>query len=155
VKRRSRLLVVGMLALVTSGCVRLGPPPVGVRALQANLVFSVAPPPPTPPTIAPPVPTAAAPGSVFTFDAGPIRDQPVYKLRPALPEITPCPLAGPNSYPAEEATTNAKGMPTAGSYRWKRAGTYALAIAPNLPITLSGFEPRLVRKRAAGGQRRH
>jgi hypothetical protein len=145
VRRRNPSLVMLALLLLAGACVRQGPPPVGVRALQANLVFSTAPAPPTPPTVAPPAP-AAPPGDTFiNVDLGPINDQPVYKLRPALPASPPCPAAGPNAYPAQEATINAKGMPAAGTYRWKRAGMYALAIAPNQPITLGGFESRLIR----------
>src|SRR5437588_4373885 len=111
-----------------AACVRQGPPPVGVRALQANLVFSTAPAPPTPPTVAPPVPTAP-PGDIFLSESlGAINDQPVYKLRPALPAPQACPAAGPNAYPAEEAGINAKGMPAIGTYRSKRSGTYPPAI---------------------------
>jgi hypothetical protein len=142
-------VVIGAAVGLAGACVRQGPPPVGVRALQANLVFSTTPAPPAPPTVAPPVPSGPPGDQFITVDLGPINDQPIYKLRPALGTPAACPAAGPNAYPAEEATLNAKGLPAMGSYRWKRTGTYALAIAPDQALPLGGFESRLIRNVAS------
>lgn len=146
-RRRRPVATAAVLSVALAACVRQGPPPVGVRALQGNLVFSAIPVPPAPPTIAPPVPFAAVPtvSPGFTIDLGPAADQPVYKLRPPLPAAPQCPQAGPNAYPSQEAPSNAAGLPAAGSYRWKRAGSYQLNIAPGQTFPVAGFDTRLVR----------
>jgi hypothetical protein len=136
-----------MVALLTGGataCVHQGPPPVGLRALQANLVFSTTPPPPPPPALAPVAPLSPGSGpTTYALDLGG-QGQPIYKLRPPLPTAAPCPTAT-HPYPAEEATSNSSSLPVTGSYRWKRSGTYQLNLAPNITLPTSGFETRLVR----------
>lgn len=146
--RREHRRWAGLVAAVatTAACVHQGPPPVGVRALQANLVFSAAPPPPAPPAIAPVAPLTPSTGPTdISVDLGPINDQPVYKLRPALPPPAVCPTAAQNAFPAEEATANSRGTPAAGTYRWKRSGTYQLNLAPGATLSTTGFEGRLIR----------
>ena len=141
----TRVGLAAVVALAGASCVHQGPPPVGLRAFQANLVFSTAPLPPPPPAVAPVPPAAPLQGpTTYSLDASAL-DQPAYKLRPPLPSAAPCP-SNANGYPSVEASSNSTGLPPAGSYRWKRSGTYQLSLAPNVTLPTSGFETRLVRK---------
>ena len=159
---RGRLAVAGLAALLLGGCVKQDAPGVGVQKLAADIVFGVKPAADTPPPNL--EPGQAGPGDATTyvpeagtggsFDAGPGGGDfsgPT-SVRPRLPRVTPlnpprstCPPAALTAFPAKEAGLNVDGLPVAGQYRWKRAGTQTVATLPGVKLPVSGFEQRLVR----------
>jgi hypothetical protein len=160
--RRSPLAVAGLAALLLSGCVRQGPPGVGVQKLAADIVFGVKPATDTPPPNL--EPGQAGPGDATTyvpdtsggaFDAGPPGAgdfsgpaRPKVgraRLTPLTPPKSTCPPAALTAFPAKEAGQTVEGVPAEGQYRWKRSGTQTLATLPGVKLPVTGFEQRLVR----------
>jgi hypothetical protein len=149
--------------LLTSGCVRQGPPGVGVQKLAADLVFGMPPGTTPPPNLAPgevgpgdattyvPVPASSAAGAgpeapdEDDFDSGPGGHGPLRPVTPLNPARTPCPPAALTAFPAKEARLTVEGVPAVGQYRWKRTGTQTLANLPGVKLAVTGFEQRLVR----------
>ena|GEM_PF-2214482 len=160
---RSSFAAAGLaVALLASGCVRQGPPGVGVQKLAADLVFGMPPGTTPPPNL---VPGPVGPGDVTTYVPGPSssvagagrqasdegdvgsepgrrgRLRPVTPLNPAR---APCPPAALTAFPAKEARLTVEGVPAVGRYRWKRTGTQTLASLPGVKLAVTGFEARLV-----------
>jgi hypothetical protein len=157
-----RLAVVGLAALVLSGCVKQGPPGVGVQKLAADIVFGVKPPAVTPPPnldpgqVGPGDATTYVPDAGTSFDqsgafgggdfSGPTGSGPrLPRLTPAAPAKSVCPPAALTAFPAKEAGVSVEGVPVEGQYRWKRSGTQTVASLNNLKLPIGGFEQRLVR----------
>jgi hypothetical protein len=149
--------------LLASGCVRQGPPGVGVQKLAADIVFGARAAIPLPPNLAPgpvgpgdattylpasgPAGGGVAPGATDAgdFDAGPGRPGRLRPVTPLNPPRTPCPPAALTAFPAKEAGLMVEGLPATGQYRWKRTGTQTPANLPGVKLPVAGFEQRLVR----------
>jgi hypothetical protein len=158
-----RLAIAGLAALLLGGCVKQGPPGVGVQKLAADIVFGVKPATNTPPpnlepgqagpgdatTYVPDASSSAAASSNFgggDFSSGPARPGPrLPRVTPLNPPKSTCPPAALTAFPAKEAGQTVEGLPAEGQYRWKRAGTQTVANLPGIKLPVSGFEQRLVR----------
>jgi hypothetical protein len=153
----------GLAALLLAGCVKQGPPGVGVQKLAADIVFGVKPAVDTPPpnlepgqvgpgdatTFVPDAGSSRAAGSSDgggDFSSGPARPGPrLPRVTPLTPPKSTCPPAALTAFPAKEAGQTVEGVPTEGQYRWKRAGTQTVAALPGVKLPVTGFEQRLVR----------
>ena len=126
------------LALV-AGCAREDPPGVDALVVQTDLAFGIAEsetPTPPPNVLTPLQPTSLGPVEV----AAP----------PSLPPSAPAPecrTAGLTDFPEEPAarTVPDDRRPAVGAYRWRREGVVRDARFANVPISVEGFEQRLVR----------
>ena len=150
--RRARPAVVWLvfLAVLAAGCAKEGEAGVGVKNLEADLVFGAKDPvKDTRPANAPGpdtnlTPEAAAadvdlPEQVFQKPKGP-------SFKPARFVPAPCPDAALNAFPAETAplTVPSDRRPALGTYRWKKSGESRTALTGNQPIGIRGFEQRAV-----------
>src|SRR5207237_396809 len=151
-----RCTFAALAALMLAGCVKRGPPGVGVQKLAADIVFGVKPAADTPPPNL--EPGQAGPGDATTYvpDAGSSGDSSAFggggdfssgptRPGPRLPRVTPlnpprstCPPAALTAFPAKEAGQTVEGLPTEGQYRWKRAGTQTVANLPGVKLPVSG-----------------
>src|SRR5258705_10993966 len=97
--RSSPLMGAGLAALLLAGCVKQGPPGVGVQKLAADIVFGVKPAANTPPPNLEPgqagpgdattyVPDTTSPGSASDFGGGDFSSGPA-RPGPRLPRVTP------------------------------------------------------------------
>ncbi len=161
--RSSPLMGAGLAALLLAGCVKQGPPGVGVQKLAADIVFGVKPAVDTPPpnlepgqggpgdatTFVPDAGSSSAAGSSDgggDFSSGPARPRPrLPRVTPLTPPKSTCPPAALTAFPAKEAGQTVEGVPIEGQYRWKRAGTQTVAALPGVKLPVTGFEQRLVR----------
>jgi len=155
--------VAGLAAALLAGCVKQGPPGVGMQKVAADIVFGLKPGAPLPPNLEPgqvgpgepttyvPGPASAAGGAgagapdEADFDSGPGGSRRVRFVTPLNPARTPCPPAALTAFPAKEAGLTVDGLPAVGQYRWKRTGTQTLANLPGVKLPVAGFEQRLVR----------
>jgi hypothetical protein len=133
------------VALLATGCARQHEPGTTVKSFQASLAFGVKP-PATPANFAP---GPVTPDALQADAALPEQlTAPFFstKLRPALGAASaPCPPAGNNAFPKEPAGITVMNPPTAGAYRWKRAGEVTSAKFP-VPLPVGGFEQRLIQQ---------
>jgi hypothetical protein len=122
--------------VLLAGCVKPNDPGIAVKALQADIVFGVQPPPEAaPPSVQP---------TVIEIEEGapPELPAPAAKRpttgRPALP---PCVDALETAFPETAATNDVTNLPEAGRYRWKVGG----AVTVNgVRIPLGGFANRTI-----------
>src|SRR5207237_595789 len=145
-----RCTFAALAALMLAGCVKRGPPGVGVQKLAADIVFGVKPATDTPPPNLEPgqagpgdattyAPDAGVSGSVSTVDGGPValqrpRSGPRARLTPLQPVKSTCPPAALTAFPAKEAGITVDGVPAEGQYRWKRQGAQTVPTLPGPPI---------------------
>ncbi len=103
-------MVAGIVAL--SGCLKIPPSGVAVRAVTADLVFGV-----------PPLPEPVAPPGFGLFEeeeeATPSPSPTGKRPKPPEPPKEPCPTAAEQTFPEEEASTSVRGLPKEGLYFWK------------------------------------
>lgn len=168
---RNRAISLMALAAMTSGCAQVGAAKVGIRPIEADVVFGVKEktPPAAPAGFASPsedvaaapiesAPSAsAAPRSPKTAVTRPATSEelgfssdeapPPPKPKPLptpLPPPPECRTAGINDFPADESTTFVTTQrPAVGDYRFKKEGQNTPAGAP-FPEEITGFETRRV-----------
>jgi hypothetical protein len=142
--------VAGLLA-IGSACAGADPAGLQVRGYPADIVFASRP-----------QPTASLLGAIppDLTSAQALADVELPAIRPASepngaaprPPSTPlasrsvCRPAQPGSTALEAAlTVPANARPEQGTYRWRKAGTFSLAVAPDQKLPVGGFETRKVR----------
>jgi hypothetical protein len=133
-----------LAALVLTGCVAEKAPGLRIGKGQTNVVFG-APKPATPGAnfnVTPPSQSqfiAAQQTDLLPDDSFSLPT--VQKFRPPpLQPVVACPEAALNAFPAQAAGLDISGMPRAGRYRWKRAGT--IQVQSGVNATIQGFESR-------------
>lgn len=113
--RRSGALVATLGIFALSACLKIPESGVAVKSVTAALVFGV-----------PPLPEPVAPSS-FSGDLDVVEEKgrpspsskPPTVNKPPVPPKEPCPKASDQTFPEEEASTSAKGLPKNGLYRWR------------------------------------
>ena len=117
---RNRSLVVGIVLVALTGCVRQNDPGVAVQALQSDIVFGVNLPDEdaAPPGVAPPAALEESAEDAPPPPPPEVRRR-VQPPRPAAPKLD-CPYADVAA-PKLIASRNVERLPQQGNYRWKFA----------------------------------
>lgn len=153
VSDRVRLLAtLAVVALVAAACVQPKGPGVGVRNLEADIVFGVEEKEDKPLTGSE---TAEGPDDLFggevAFDDLPDQsdlegdDFDKSKFLPKLKPSQSCPPAAANEFADQAATLNVEEPPAAGRYRWQKGGQAEFTGLPGQKFPLTGFESRVIR----------
>ncbi len=150
VSNRRLSVVLVVIGLVASACVRRGDPGIGLQDVQTDVEFAAtksAGPANSRPTA---TPAATEPPDPSQFDFG--KDF-LDRLPPTSSKQTPCPEASVSAAPEQEASLAAKGSPRPGVYRWNRSGEQKLTTPIEITLPIGGSEKRLIRnvQRLSGG----
>lgn len=138
---RSFVAVV-VAGVLVAACGSQGEPSVGVKGLDADVVFGVKTKAGTQAGAGPSL-TGVEPDEEISLVPADDEVPGQRRFRQDVQPTEPCPEAAINAFPAEPATDQVTRVPTAGLYRWKRGGTSVIR-SVNHEQRLSGFEERLV-----------
>lgn len=155
--RRAQGASLLLAVLVLGGCVSPNEAGVGVRDMEANIVFGVKDDGGKDGAGG----SALATGEFLTgpeaISPGEVQFLPEQRERPTVskPKFTPalrpanaCPPAAANTFAETAAPLNVTEAPKVGSYRWKKGGEAEFTLIPNQKFPISGFEQRLVTESA-------
>ncbi len=145
------LAVLAAVALTAAACVQSKGPGVGIRNLEADIVFGVEEEEEEQPLAGE---TAESPDDLFTgevaFDDLPDQSalEDDFDKSQFLPKLKPtptCPPAAANEFAEQAATLNVEAPPAAGRYRWKKGGQTEFNNFPGRKFPITGFQSRVVR----------
>ena len=152
--RRASALVASLSMLAATACVHQKSPGVGVKPLQADVVFGVKPPTadqvpaPNLGELAAPAQFASSPrrGAQLADEGADETTVPKRHFVVPLATKQPCPAALQNAFPEKEASPTPAGPPDEGLYRWKKGGSATYSSLPGQTFPIGGFESRIVRR---------